>query len=343
MFQITDVRCEYMVNPLGIDKECPRISWKFTSNRRNVVQTAYQIQVSPNPTFSPLEFDSGKVDSDRSVHVPLDALQLKPRTRYFYRVRVWNNDGEVTPWSDIAFWETGMIGEEEWRAKWISAPAEMDRQDQCPMLRRTFRLDGRIRLGRIYATALGLYELRLNGKRVGDAYFTPGWTSYHHRLQYQTYDVTHLLQEGDNAMGAIPGNGWYRGELGWKGNKQLYGDRRAFFMQMHVHLENGEEVVIVSDESWKSAPSPILMSEIYHGEIYDARLELPGWDTASYDDTNWQRVDQLTPPSAKLVAQENEPVRKVEENSARTENHNAGRRYGTGPWTEHGRVDSVFH
>lgn len=313
MFQITDVRCEYMVNPLGIDKECPRISWKFTSNRRNVVQTAYQIQVSPNPTFSPLEFDSGKVESDRSVHVSLDALQLKPRTRYFYRVRVWNNDGEVTPWSDIAFWETGMIGEEEWRAKWISAPAEMDRQDQCPMLRRTFRLDGRIRLGRIYATALGLYELRLNGKRVGDAYFTPGWTSYHHRLQYQTYDVTHLLQEGDNAIGAILGNGWYRGDLGWKGNKQLYGDRRAFFMQMHVHLENGEEVVIVSDESWKSAPSPILMSEIYHGEIYDARLELPGWDTTSYDDTNWQRVDQLTPPSAKLVAQENEPVRKVEE------------------------------
>lgn len=307
MLAITDVRCEYFKNPIGIDTKQPRISWKIQSDQHGVMQSAYQIQVAKDAEFTKVIWDSDKVKSDQSIHVEIDGFNIKSRKRYYYRVKVWSEDGESTDWSEVSFWETGILDVDEWTAEWISTPANhsLSKSEQCPMLQKSFTLENKVKSARVYATALGLYELEINGQRVGEDYFTPGWTSYQNRLQYQTYDVTDLLSEGNNDIQALLGNGWYKGYLGWEGNNALYGDRLSLLMQMHVTLENGEEIIIQTDPSWKATGSPILMSELYHGETYDARLE--------EKENEWVAVETIPYTKDILVAQENEPVRKIEE------------------------------
>lgn len=181
------------------------------------------------------------------------------------------------------------------------------------MLRQTFRLKGDIRSARAYATSLGLYELWLNGQRVGDQLFTPGWTSYHKRLQYQTYDVTQLLRHGDNAVGAVLGDGWHRGRLGWENGHSVYGEKLALLFQLNVVYRDGQRQTIVSDGTWRAATDPIRQSDIYDGEVYDARLERPGWATAVCDDSDWYSVRPIDHPKDILVAPPGPPVRKIQE------------------------------
>lgn len=304
MITVTDLRCEYFKNPIGIDVQQPRISWKIQSDQYGVKQSAYQIQVAEDHTFKQMIWDSDKVVSDQSIHVEIADLKMESRKRYYYRVKVWNQENISSDWSEPAFWETGILQEDEWVADWVSAPKSIESK-QCPILKKSFLLNEKVKYARVYVTALGLYELHLNGQRVGKDYFTPGWTSYEKRLQYQTYDVTDLLKQGLNHITALLGNGWYKGYLGWEGNRELYGDRLALLLQMHIVFENGEEFIIKSDESWEATGSPILMSEIYHGEIYDARLE--------EEMNEWEPVEILPQTKSILVAQENNPVRKIEE------------------------------
>ena len=171
----------------------------------------------------------------------------------------------------------------------------------------------RCKSARVYVTSLGLYELHLNGQRVGDGVLTPGWTSYNNRLQYQTYDVTDLLVAGENAIGALLGDGWYRGWLGFEGNRNTYGDRLGLLLQLHVTYADGRTAVIASDGQWRATPGPIRMSDIYNGEAYDARLELPGWAAAGYDDRAWQGVRKLDHGKEMLVAQAGPLVKRQEE------------------------------
>ncbi|HUC90595.1 MAG TPA: family 78 glycoside hydrolase catalytic domain [Paenibacillus sp.] len=315
MFTVTGLCCEYKQNPIGIDVRKPRISWRIESDERAVVQSAYRIEVAVDREFGEIVWDSGQVASDESVHIELDGLQLESRTRYYFRVEAWNGNGESSGRPETAYWETGLLGNAEWQAQWIGAPLSLLPVDaeQSPLLRRSFEIEGAVRSARIYATALGLYELELNGVRVGDSYFTPGWTSYSHRLQYQTYDVTGLVREGGNAVGAWLGNGWYKGYLAWSGRKNIYGDRTALLLQLHVTLEDGRELAVVSDGSWKASAGPILMSELYHGETYDARLEQAGWSEPGFDDGGWEPAETIGHSKGILVAQENEPVRRIEE------------------------------
>ncbi len=315
MFAITDLRCEYRLNPIGLNTRQPRISWKLQSDARGTLQAAYRLVVAADERFNELLWDSGRMESDRSAHVVPTGLEMASKKRYYYRVRAWNINGEDSGWSALAYWEMGLLAASEWQADWISAPAALFAEDseQVPMLRKPFRVDGAVRSASIFATALGVYELELNGSRVSSDYFAPGWTSYDHRLQYQAYDVTAMLRQGENALGALLGNGWYKGYLGWIGEKALYGDRTALLLQLHIVMEDGLEVVIKSDNSWKAAGSPILMSEIYHGEIYDARLEQKGWSLAGYNDRDWQPVETITHTKEIIIAQENVPVRKIEE------------------------------
>ncbi|GGF99150.1 family 78 glycoside hydrolase catalytic domain [Paenibacillus abyssi] len=315
MFTITGLRCEYLENPVGIDVLQPRISWRMESDERASAQTAYRIEVAGDDRFQEKLWDSGQVLSDQSVHIQLTGLKMESRQRYYYRVQAWNQHGECSEWSETAFWEMGLLKADEWQAVWIGAPASLlpENSEQCPMLRRSFELDGKIKSARVYASALGLYELEMNGVKIGDAYFAPGWTSYKHRLQYQTYDVTGLLRQGGNVIGAMLGNGWYKGNLAWAGSKDLYGDRLALLFQLHITLEDSREITVISDDGWKVSGSPILMSEIYHGETYDARLEQPGWSAEGFDDSGWQPVVILSHTKAILIAQENVPVRKIEE------------------------------
>ncbi|HZG57368.1 glycoside hydrolase family 78 protein [Paenibacillus sp.] len=314
--QVYDLRCEYRRQPLGIDVRRPRISWKLSADERGELQTAYRIQVAADDGFASPIWDSGKVESDESVHVELPAFILERRKRYYFRVQAWSRAGEPSPWSETSFWETGMLESSAWTANWIAAPKgspDAEEPEQCPMLRRGFAVDGEVTSARIYATARGLYELELNGRRVGDACFAPGWTSYGSRIQYQTYDVTELLQSGENAIGALLGNGWYKGNIAWKGQRNIYGDRRALLLELHIAYADGRTERIATDAGWKAGHSPILMSEIYHGETYDARLERPGWSSPGFDDGDWEAVETLAYGYDELVAQENDPVRSIQE------------------------------
>lgn len=314
MFKVTDLRCEYQDNPIGIGERFPRISWRLHSDERAVSQTAYEMEVSHRPNFSDLYWTSGEVASSQSVHVESREMDTKSCKRYYYRVRVRNQAGDMSEWSETAYWETGKLEGEDWAGEWISAPLSLLPADSShlPLLRKSFRLDSPIHQARIYATALGLYELELNGQRVGDRYFTPGWTSYDHTIQTQTYDVTDRLRKGDNAIGAWLGNGWYKGQIGWREQGAIYGDRLALLLELHITYADGSEEVITTDQSWQSAQGPILMSEIYHGETYDARLELEGFSTADYTPHDWQGVECLDHGYDMLKPQINEPVRAIQ-------------------------------
>jgi len=305
------VTCEYQENPIGIDIRTPRISWKIEAGERNIMQSAYQIVVATNGNFTNLVWDSGKVLSDQSIHVEYAGATVKPWTRYYYKVQVWDSKGRWA-WSPVQYWETGFIGE-KWIAEWIASEEEHLETRACPLLRTVFEVREKVKIARIYATALGLYELELNGVRVGDALLTPGWTAYNKRLQYQTYDVTPLLCTGKNAVGASLGNGWYKGYLGFEGKNHIYGDTLALLCQIHITYEDGNTEIIMTNGNWQTAEGPVLMSELYHGETYDARLEKKGWSRADYDAVNWEKVRVLEHSKEILIAQEGVPVKAIEE------------------------------
>jgi alpha-L-rhamnosidase len=305
--------CEYQTNPLGIDVSIPRLSWKLISARRDLVQTSYELRVSTDPGNSKPLWQSGKVPSDQSVNVPYGGPALQSRQRYYWQVRSWDNDGNCSPWSETNSWEMGLLAPSEWIAKWIRADIKEDSAlGPANMLRKTFVLSKTIQSARLYVTCHGLYEVHINGGRVGNDYLTPGWTSYNKRIQYQVYDVTALLKNGNNAIGVTLGDGWYRGLIGFNGNKNFYGDKLALLLQLEVISSDGTRETITSDGSWKSSTGPIRMSEIYLGETYDARLEKPDWNNANFNDTDWSGVKVIHAPNDDLIASYSPPIRKHE-------------------------------
>lgn len=315
MIKVGALTCEYRTKPLGIDIKRPRVSWKIQSDRRGTMQTAYQIQVSRNQeNFTEILWDTGVVPSDESIHIEYSGPELNSRTRYYYRVKVWDNFDRESNWSETAWWETSLLEPEEWQADWITPePNEIDPLTESTFpLRKEFTLTTGISSARIYGTGVGLYELFLNGERVSDELLAPGWTSYHKRLQYQTYDVTEQLQDGSNAVGIMLADGWYKGNLVRENNRNIYGDRRAAFFQIHVTYNDGTEEVIATDSTWKASTGPILFSEIYHGETYDARLEQEGWSQSDFNDVDWADTIIQEMPITQLVAQENVPTRVTE-------------------------------
>lgn len=313
--KIVQFTCEYRTNPLGLDLAAPRFSWQIGSGVRNVMQASYRLQVAGDEGFvSRIVWDTGEVSSDRSIHVAYGGPAVTARTRYYCRVRVRDTQGNASAWSDTICWETGLLHADNWLAEWIGADIASGAAAAEPalLLRKAFAANGQVAAARLYATSLGIYELELNGRRVGDALFTPGWTSYRNRLQYQTYDVTDLLREGDNALGVALANGWYKGVLGWNGRSNYYGEQRAALVQLHLVYADGREQTLVTDRTWKVSTGPILMAELYHGETYDARLEQPGWSSPGFDDRNWSDVTALDRTKGNVIAQENGAVRVME-------------------------------
>ncbi|HHV97962.1 MAG TPA: family 78 glycoside hydrolase catalytic domain [Clostridiaceae bacterium] len=314
MLKAVKLKCEYLVNPVGIGETRPRFSWILESDLRNVRQETYRIQLAVDDCFNTILWDTGTIHSSESAHVEYNGPALASSTRYFYRVKITDNHGQESSWSDVAYFETAMLDNSQWKARFIT-PEKMGAGNSSRgyLLRKEFVLDGEIEFARIYSTALGLYELSLNGCRVGDELLTPGWTAYKKRLQYQTYDVTNMLKNGINAIGATIGCGWYKGDLaGWLGRRNLYGDRNALLLQMLIRYKDGREQLILSDESWKAIEGPILYSEIYHGEIYDARLEQNGWDSPGFDDSNWRSVETIDYDMSVLTPQDGLPVKRQE-------------------------------
>ena len=473
------LRCEYRVNPRGIDTTEPRLSWIMESDKRSQHQTAYQILVANDPHILAGHegnmWNSGKIVSGRSNQIVYEGEPLASRMPYWWKVRIWDQDGNISRWSEPASWTMGLLEDDAWRAKWIGFDASRDRSAAEPdiamdaaewiwtaegepateapigprFFRRTFELpadrriarafcavaadnqymlfvnerrtrdgsnfkqavasnitdqlkpgtnvlaiqatnsgedpnpagllavcriefetgepmivatdadwlagaaggddwmnlafdDGDWRAAKVlgdygmkpweqvevasgelflppvqflrteftadkpvarataYATALGNYELHVNGRRIENAYFTPGWTDYDIRVYYNTFDVTDMVREGDNAIGAMLADGWYSGHIGWKHIRDHYGKEPRLSVQLHIDYQDGTGEIVTTDGGWVASTGPILEGDFLMGETYDARLEMPGWSTAGFDDSGWRPVDVNDAIDAKI-------------------------------------------
>ncbi|WP_413432678.1 family 78 glycoside hydrolase catalytic domain [Crateriforma spongiae] len=306
----TNLRCEYRKDPLGIDQESPRLSWIVQSDQRNQSQSAYRILVASTKQHLVNDkgdlWDSGKVDSDQTLFVTYQGVPLKSRQRCYWKVRVWDGDGRPQSWSPTASWSMGLMKESDWTANYISvrdtSPVYRD-TDQLHLppaqqYRKNFHAEKRVVRATVYATALGIYELHLNGQRVSDAFFAPGWTDYRKRAYYNTYDVTDMLHAGDNAIGAWVADGWYSGYVGFglltgmgteKTGRATYGKTPSLMAQLEIEYADGSRQVIATDPSWKvTQEGPIREADLLMGEYFDARLETPNWSSPGFDDESWQ-------------------------------------------------------
>lgn len=362
-----ELRCEYLKDPLGMDRTRPRLSWVVTADRRAEKQTAYRVLVASSPEKLAKDagdlWDSGKVASSQSAHVEYEGTALRSRQACWWKVMVWDRDGAPGAWSKVSRWEMGLLAPADWTAKWVSvetAPAKVEissaiyfvpgkisvdvtetvaklvasdgpvitptnalfggdpavnvpkrlkvsyTNDGVPMeaegaenrplrlqgaplpyLRRSFRVDKPVRSARVFATALGVYELHLNGAQVGDQILAPGWTDYRKRVLYQTFDVTSQIRAGENVLGAMVGPGWFSGHAGLFNAFQFYGKSPALLAQLELTYEDGTTERIHSDESWKTARGPLLIADLLKGETHDARAAVRGWNAPGFDDSSW--------------------------------------------------------
>jgi alpha-L-rhamnosidase len=336
---VSCLTCESLTNPLGIDSKAPHLSWKIESTEYHVMQTGYQVVVAEtkeNVLNGVYLWDTGKINSDQSINIRYDGPTLQSRERRYWKVRVWDNKGRVSSWSEIAFWEMGLLQENDWKAKWVVPHQEMTTLEgaiglkdifgsehpladetklhPCPILRHEFTLkkDKIVKRGRVYATAHGVYELELNGRKVGDFELAPEFTSYDQYLQYQTYDITDLLKVGrSNAVGVTLADGWYSGRIAINGDSAQYGRELALLLQLEIEYEDGEKQFELSGEQFLSSFGPIRYSDLFIGEKYDARLGKKGWSSPSYHTEGWHPVEIRNYGYHTLVAQFGEPVRAI--------------------------------
>ncbi len=317
MTTIAHPLCEYRTDPLGIDVTVPRFSWRMETERQGARQTAYRILAASDETLlhdgQADVWDSGKVESDQSVHVPYGGSALSSRQRVYWRVIVWD-EIEASYESDSSWFEMGLLESSDWHAQWIGGALVGGARSTIPVpyLRKPFAVSSAVQSARLYVTALGLYECSINGQIVGEDVFAPGWTDYRQRVQYQVYDVTALIQSGENVLGAILGDGWAAGHVGL-GSRQTYIDRPRLLAQLEITSADGNVTTIVSDGSWVFQYGPLLESDLLMGESYDARLEWPGWDSSDFDDGGWHPVEVFEPTGAALVATNGPTVRRIEE------------------------------
>lgn len=337
--------CEYLENPSVVDVGKPRLAWinMAEKDERGQMQTAWQIRVATSKKMleKPDLWDSEKVSGGQNNRVTYAGKTLKSRTECWWQVRVWDKNGKVSVWSEPAFWRMGILNPSEWTAKWIGAPWEGEEHFQrpnfpgqkfddfgpaAPMLRKSFKIEKQVKSAVAFVTGLGYFEFYVNGRKAGTDVLVPNITNYgkrpllgkmsinvednfkEYKVMYLAYDVTSLLSKDENAIGAILGNGFYNPRMYWC---EGYGTPR-FIGQLHITYTDGSEDVVVSDESWKAAKSPILKNMVYYGETYDARLEQPDWCKPVFNSDVWENAAVKKAPLGKLVAQTS-PADKVME------------------------------
>ena len=328
------LRCAHLLNPLGVAPDRVRFSWLLESTETDCLQGAFQIQVFLNePWRLPAEtlvWESGRVTSGETADVPYDGQPLARGARYEWRVRVWDDADAMSDWTAPAWFEVELDPADGWHGSWIgqarvresvTPPTGAGPVDSvgraltpAPYLRRVFSVGKPVASARLHVTALGLYEARLNGQRVGDAYLSPGWTDYDKRVLYQTYDVTSLLAAGENVLGAIIADGWYSGYVGFDPKRAgaHYGTVPELLAQLVITLEDGSRELIVTDEHWTVRAAAIRHADLLMGEKHDLRLEAHGWDTPGFDDTGWRAVRCLPLDGRPLVADPGPPIRVTE-------------------------------
>ncbi len=403
------LRCEYLVNPLGVDTPQPRLSWELESPDRGERQTAWQVLVASSPLLLEHDkgdlWDSGRVAGDRTNQIAYGGAALDSRTRCFWKVRSWDKSGQASDWSAAASWTMGLLKPSDWSARWIDAsairrpearrvapvirsasyeaidgsgahdvttllshrsqdgsfqmrvgnedlgkdpsfghlkrlrveytlpfgtfvkhfpekstlryPEDLSPPATVPYLRKSFSVHKPLARATAYFTALGICELRLNGRRIGDQLLAPEWTDYHKRVRYQEHDVTHLVAKGENVIGAQVANGWYSGHIG-NGGFQYWGKRPALLAQIELVYQDGGVERIVTDKSWKSRVSPLLATDFMLGEEYDARREIGAWDRPGFNDADWFHVAERDEPEREINGQVMEPARMLCELPAKT-------------------------
>ncbi|MDB6094148.1 MAG: alpha-L-rhamnosidase [Verrucomicrobia bacterium] len=308
------LRCNLLDNPLGVHDATPRLSWRVESDgRRGARQAAYRIVVSTQRNGPANLWDSGRVKSDATTQIAYAGNALTSRQRAWWRVEIWdekNRRSESAP----AYWEAGLLTRGDWKGNWIGAALAGGPETGAPspFLRTIFNVGKKVASARLYATALGLYEFHLNGQRIGNDVFTPGWTEYKKRVQYQVYDVTTQLRAGANAAGAILGDGWYCGHLGWR-ERNYYGERPHLLAQIVITFTDGSTQTVTTDGAWKTSFGPIVESDMIHGEAYDARREMRGWAEPGFEDSTWLPVARFDDPGIDLAETLGPTVRATQE------------------------------
>ena len=296
----SELWCEYAVDPIGIDVREPRFSWVLSASRRGQVQSAYRIMVASSERMLAADagdkWDSGVVASGASVNVPYGGATLGSGERCFWKVRVWDGSGAASAFSATASYEMGLLRPSDWTGIWIGAESDM----AAPLLRKEFTLQQPVAAARLYLCGLGLYELSINGTRVGDRVLDPALTDYRERVPYVAYDVTRYLRPGSNVIGVMLGNGWYRGLLH---QRYRFADALQLLLQLNVTCAGGATTNVASDTTWKMANGPITHNSLQEGELYDARLEVPGWDAPDYDAAGWDPVREAAAPPGALFSQ----------------------------------------
>ena len=310
---VTHLQCEYASNPLGVDVTAPRLSWVVESPERGQRQTGFQVLAASSAeclsTNGADLWDTGKVKLDETIQIPYAGKALVSSKPVFWKVRVWDKDGQASAWSEPATWTMGLLadaappssadfGEAGWHARWIMAA---DTNHPSLMMRRGFTVRQGLRRALVHVCGLGQYELSVNGVKSGDDLLAPGWTQYDHTCLYDTRDITALLQEGPNAIGLILGNGMYnvnsRGR--YKKFRGSFGPLKAI-AQIRLEYADGTVEIIGTDHSWRVAPGPMTFTCVYGGEDYDPRLEPAGWNKGGFDDSGWEAATETVGPGGKL-------------------------------------------
>ncbi len=332
------LRCEYFENPLGLDTLRPRLSWELPdTGRRGAAQSARHVLAASTKAALESEtgdlWDTGWVKSDTTTQIPYAGAEPASGQRVWWTVRYRDENGKTSPWAPAAWWETGLLRPTDWKAQWIGADlvGSPTAPVPAPLLRREFDLDRPVEAARLHVTALGLFEVWINGTRVGNDLLAPGWTDYRKRIPVHTCDVTHLLVRGRNCAGAMLGDGWATGHIG-PCDRQGYADRPRLLFQLELRFPGGGTGRVISDSHWKTAPGPIVASDMLMGEHYDARLEIPGWNEPGLDDIAWRNARAFPDPGAARVPRRGPAVRKVLELPP------AGPPRKIGGWGRHKRV-----
>ena len=313
-FKVVQLKTEYLVNPIGIDAQQPRLTWQMQDSRKDASQRAFEIFVGTDSLSLLSEksvWSSGRIDSDQILY-QYQSESLKSFTRYYWKVKLWNQDEELQT-SHVASFETGMMDVSDWKGFWISDHHDIDFKP-TPYFRKEFTASKKVKSARAYIAAAGLYELSLNGEKVGDHVLDPMYTRFDRRLLYVTYDVTNQITDGANALGVILGNGWYNHQSTavWDFHNAPWRGRPAFCMDLRITYEDGTVETVSSGKDWKTSTGSIIFNSIYTAEHQDVRLLKERWNQPNFDDSKWSNVIYRAAPADKIVAQTMHPIRHVE-------------------------------
>jgi len=302
------LRTEYLESPIGIGTKNPRLIWHFDGKNANLGISKAEVDIWKNPEQKGEKIHV--VKENTLGNMPITSVgvpdMLKPLTRYFWNVTVWDDRGAKHHTSKLSSFETAMFSEDDWQAKWITDDQDKE-VEPAPLFRKNMKIaDKKILSARAYISATGYYEMFINGKRVGRNYLDPGYTNFGKRILYTVHDITGLLNEGKNTLSAVLGNGWYnvQGPATWNFHKAFWRNRPRLLAELHIHYADGTEDVIPTDKTWKTTTGASTYNDIYSGDHVDLRLEEKGWKTPGFDDSRWEEAKEISSPSPLLVSQQ---------------------------------------